>query len=231
MLLDGVPVDYAAADMAAEAARVAAIVSDGLDFSDWAALVDDAEAAIYQAAIAAGDAALVQVMAGNAPPLMQTAIRSRAAKWADARAAEMVGMSRVGGKLVQNPLAKWQITEGTRGMIRQAVQSALIDGDSVQELAGRLKESHAFTAARAKTIARTEIARADGMGLLIGWDETGLVEGKEWLTAEDDKVSEICQENGHAGVIGLHDRFPSGDLMPPAHPNCRCTVLPVIKQE
>ena len=76
---------------------------------------------------------------------MVTNIRSRAVKWAHERAAEMVGMKWVGGELIQNPAAEWQITEGTREMIRGQVVEAMRNGDSVQELAGRLKESHAFS--------------------------------------------------------------------------------------
>lgn len=229
-MLQNIEIDWQAADLEAEITRVAKIVSDGLDFTGWNELALAVEPFIRQAATHAAGVALLQVMPSPAIG-MTTAIRSRATTWAHQRAAEMVGMKWIGGELVQNPNAEWQITEGTRGMIRQAVESALKDGDSPQELAGRLKESHAFSGSRARMIARTELARADGMGQYIGWDETGLVVGKEWLTAEDDKVSEVCNGNGHAGVIGLHDHFPSGELMPPAHPNCRCTVLPVLKQE
>lgn len=162
---------------------------------------------------------------------MVTNIRSRAVKWAHERSAEMVGMKWVGGELIQNPAAEWQITEGTREMIRGQVVEAMRNGDSVQELAGRLKESHAFSNARARTIARTETAMADGMGNLIGWEETGLVSGKQWLTAEDDKVSEICNTNGDMGVIGLHEHFAHGSLTIPGHPNCRCTVIPVLAED
>jgi hypothetical protein len=28
----------------------------------------------------------------------------------------------------------------------------------------------------------------------------------------------------------LGDEFPSGDTEPPVHPNCRCTILPVIDE-
>ncbi|KLS54168.1 hypothetical protein M732_06835, partial [Neisseria gonorrhoeae ATL_2011_05-08] len=44
---------------------------------------------------------------------------------------------------------------------------------------------------------------ADGIGNLIDWEETGLVEGKQWITAKDDKVSDVCNANGGMGVIGL----------------------------
>ncbi|STZ77353.1 phage portal protein [Bergeriella denitrificans] len=226
-MLKNAAIDFEADDWQAEVRRIAETVSQGLDFAPWAVLAAAVEPVLRQAAQQAAYTALIQVMPAPAVGMV-TAIRARAAAWAAQRAAEMVGMKWVDGLLVQNPNAEWQITEGARGMIRQAVKDALENGDSPAELAGRLKTSHAFSKTRATTIARTEMARADGMGTYIGWSETGLVNGKEWLTAEDDKVSEICNENGAAGVVGLHEHFPSGDLMPPSHPNCRCVVLPVV---
>lgn len=229
-LIDGAAVDWQADDLAAELNRVAKIVTDGLDFGEWSGLSDVVEPIIRRAAEDGAVAALLQVMPDPAVGMV-TNIRSRAVKWAHGRAAEMVGMKWVGGELIQNPAAEWQITEGTREMIRAQVVEAMRNGDSVQELAGRLKESHAFSNTRAKTIARTETAMADNMGNLIGWDETGLVAGKRWITAEDDKVSEICNTNGRMGVIGLHEHFAHGGMTPPAHPNCRCTVVPVLAED
>lgn len=229
-LIDGAAVDWQADDLATELNRVAKIVTDGLDFGEWSGLSDVVEPIIRRAAEDGAVAALLQVMPDPAVGMV-TNIRSRAVKWAHDRAAEMVGMKWVGGELIQNPAAEWQITEGTREMIRAQVVEAMQNGDSVQELAGRLKESHAFSNTRARTIARTETAMADNMGNLIGWEETGLVAGKRWITAEDDKVSAICNTNGDMGVIGLHEHFAHGGMTPPAHPNCRCTVIPVLAED
>lgn len=226
-LIDGAVVDWQAEDLTTELNRVAKIVTDGLDFGDWDGLSDVVEPIIRRAVEDGAVAALLQVMPDPAVGMV-TNIRSRAVRWAHDRAAEMVGMKWAGGELIQNPAAEWQITEGTREMIRGQVVEAMQNGDSVQELAGRLKESHAFSNTRARTIARTETAMADNMGNLIGWEETGLVAGKRWITAEDDKVSEICNTNGDMGVIGLHEHFAHGGMAPPAHPNCRCTVVPVL---
>ena len=229
-LLDGIDINVNADDWQAELDRAANVVVKSINFDDWTALPDIVAPIIHDVAAAAGVKALLQVLP-NPPIGMETGIRSRAAIWADYRAAEMVGMRRVDGKLIQNPLAKWQITEGTRSMIRGSVKEAIENGDSVQELARRLRESHAFGESRAKLIAHTEMARADGMGSYIGWSETGLVAGKEWLTAADDLVSDICRENGSAGVIALHEHFPSGDLVQPGHPECRCSVAPVLIED
>ena len=157
-LIGGAAVDWQAEDLTAELNRVAKIVTDGLDFGEWSGLSDVVEPIIRRAAEDGAVAALLQVMPDPAVGMV-TNIRSRAVKWAHDRAAEMVGMKWVGGELIQNPAAEWQITEGTREMIRAQVVEAMQNGDSVQELAGRLKESHAFSNTRARTIARTEPSR------------------------------------------------------------------------
>lgn len=229
-LIESAAVDWQAENLAAELSRAAGVIANGLDFGDWTGLSDVVEPIIRRVAEDGAVAALLRVMPDPAVGMV-TNIRSRAVKWAHERAAEMVGMKRVGGELIQNPAAEWQITEGTREMIRAQVVEAMQNGDSVQELAGRLKESHAFSNTRARTIARTETAMADGMGNLIGWEETGMVAGKQWITAEDDKVSEICNTNGEMGVIGLHEPFSHGALTIPGHPNCRCAVVPVLAED
>jgi hypothetical protein len=37
----------------------------------------------------------------------------------------------------------------------------------------------------------------------------------------------ICADND-GEIVALGDSFPSGDSEPPAHPNCLCTILPVL---
>ena len=46
-----------------------------------------------------------------------------------------------------------------------------------------------------------------------------------------DDACDECVANAEQGAIGLEDEFLSGDDAPPAHPNCRCDVLPVLIEE
>jgi len=79
---------------------------------------------------------------------------------------------------------------------------------------------------RAKTIARTEIMRANSEGRREAWAQG--VEGgwigpnakKEWI-AEDD-ACDICEPMSGVSVP-LNEPFPIDE--PPAHPNCRCDLL------
>jgi SPP1 gp7 family putative phage head morphogenesis protein len=76
---------------------------------------------------------------------------------------------------------------------------------------------------RAQTIAVTEMSRALNTSAMNSYKEYG-VEKVEWLALEpcDD-----CEEND-GEVRAIDEDFPSGDTEPPVHPNCRCTILPVI---
>lgn len=80
---------------------------------------------------------------------------------------------------------------------------------------------------RSELIARTETANALSTASLDSMKDMG-IEGKEWVTAGDDRVSEECQGNEAEGVIPVNQSFSGGVLAPPQHPDCRCTVAPAI---
>jgi len=83
-------------------------------------------------------------------------------------------------------------------------------------------------AARASTIAVTEMSRALNTATVDNYNSFG-VEKVEWL-AIDTGVCEICPANEAQGPIPIGEMFESGDTEPPAHPNCRCTILPVVAE-
>ena len=214
-----------------EAARRAAAALERLDIDDeWEALVSVLEPHLRGMAEDGGRAALTQLAVDDDG--VTALMVGRTTKWARARAAEMVGMRRRDdGSLAPNPNAKWRIDESTRDMVRSLVMDALQSGSSTDEIASRLVESAAFSATRAEMVARTEMANADMAGAMDGYRVSGLVAGKRWSTSNDDLVSEECLACEAAGVIGLDDMFPTGVYAPPNHPNCRCTVLPVLTDE
>lgn len=203
-------------------------VVEAIEF-DWEELIELTEPMLVSIAISGGTEALDQL--GITEDDIDDLMRERAEAWAKNRAAEMVGMRREGDTLIPNPDAKWQITEGTRDMLRGVTEQALDEGWSAQEMAKNIADSAAFSDSRALMIARTEIAKADVAGSMVGYRASGIVAGKQWITAEDDLVSDECQLCGEAGVIGLDDNFPTGEDAPPNHPNCRCAVVPILDDE
>ena len=78
---------------------------------------------------------------------------------------------------------------------------------------------------RSELIARTETANALSTASLDSMADMG-IEGKEWITAGDDLVSDECEANEAEGVIPVNQEFVSGVMAPPQHPDCRCTIAP-----
>jgi SPP1 gp7 family putative phage head morphogenesis protein len=152
-----------------------------------------------------------------------------ALEYARQRAAELVGKKWVDGQLVDNPNAKWAITDTTREELRELIAEGLEDGMSPQQLADEIEEAFAFSAARAETIARTELAFAHVQGNVEGWRQSGEVEGKQSILGSEHDLDDICDNNADAGVIGFDEPFPSGHQFPPYHPNCVCDVIPVLR--
>ena len=79
--------------------------------------------------------------------------------------------------------------------------------------------------ARALTIAITETNRAVSLGAMKTYREAGL-EKMSW--AVSDPCPECAQNQGQ--VVEIGGTFNSGAQQPPAHPNCRCALLPVLPE-
>ena len=99
-------------------------------------------------------------------------------------------------------------------------------------------------------IARTETIRSSNAGAVASYANAG-IEEKQWYTAQDGLVCGFCAEM-HGKVVGTSEVFWNiGDVMtverqdkppvsmtlgyenvaaPPLHPNCRCTILPVVAE-
>lgn len=82
------------------------------------------------------------------------------------------------------------------------------------------KESERKIRERSEVIARTETRMAIESAELEFQKENG-AKRKVWIAS--DNCCDECLDNVSIGSIGLDEDFPSGRV-PPAHPNCRCSV-------
>lgn len=198
---------------------------------NWNDFADDVEPYLRAMALDGVKQAALQIQLDNIAGADVNLANERAEEYANARAAEMVGKKWINGELVDNPNAQWVISESTRDMIQADVATAIEEGWGNGKLADVLMENYAFSEERADAIARTETATADVAGNMEAYQEAqdnGVEVLKQWITANDDLVSEDCVLNGDSEPIGLDEAFPSGALEPPEHPNCRCDILPVL---
>lgn len=196
-------------------------VVDAVDY-DWDAVSALVQPYLASVGVAAGGDALDKL--GLFDKRATGLMRADAKAYAERRAAELVGMKRVGGKLVANP--GWSIPEATRDELRGLATTALDEGWSAGKLATMIRDAAAFGTDRAETVARTELAMADTAGTIAGWTASGLVTAKEWLTAPD--CCDECQDMD-GKQVPIDEDFDDGD--PPLHPNCRCCLLNVLNDE
>jgi SPP1 gp7 family putative phage head morphogenesis protein len=203
-------------------------VLNELNLDDWIALVPTLSTAMGDVRQAAGKQTLTQLKVDDTD--LFDKVNEDAVKVAKDRAAEMVGMKYVNGKLVPNPSAEWAITEATRSGIKDLVTTALTDGLTPAQLATKLQEDFLFSDYRSEMIARTEIATAHVDGTLDAWKASGLVKGKRWLVGTQE-VCDECEDNESDGTIGLDEDFSSGDDAPPAHPHCACVLISSLLED
>ena len=152
-------------------------------------------------------------------------LNKAARNFARKRAAEMVGKKWVNGHLVDNPRAKWAITDTTREVLREAVKQAFSqEGGAPADLSKRIEESGIFGEARAEMIARTEMARAQVEGALVTAGEVGVIAKRSELS-NDHEGQDECDEAADLGVIAIDDDFGEHGSGPPFHPNCACAIV------
>lgn len=130
------------------------------------------------------------------------------------------------------------INENTASLIKDALDSGIAAGESIDKIAGRIDGIFNFSEKfRSVRIARTEVIGAANEGQLFSYRESG-VESKMWITARDENVRDSHQIEGQ--TIDLNQQFtlksgerldypgdrdaPVGEIV-----NCRCTVSPVVK--
>jgi len=150
--------------------------------------------------------------------------------YAEKRAAEMVGMKvDENGDLVPNPKAQYVISDTTRKEINQIITEAFEQNTPISEIVKDIQESASFGIVRAQMIANTEVSRAQAGGTYETWKQLGIVQTMRWQNSNSNlpAVCDECIDNAEAGEVAFGKPFPSGDLYPPAHPNCRCVIYAV----
>lgn len=124
------------------------------------------------------------------------------------------------------------IPETLKGHVAVAIEKQLAAGVSIASIRDAIKEAAPdLTEWQAVRIARTETAMAYCEGNRQAWQQQG-VATKEWTVAGGP--CPICEGIGEAypGEIGINEAFTTGNgswQAPPAHPNCRCDLLPGVE--
>jgi len=140
-----------------------------------------------------------------------------------------------------------EITKETNKKLGKALAEGIEAGEGTATLKKRVSQLFAsFEKYRSERIARSEVIRASNYGTEAGYEQSGVVEAKEWLTALDERNCQWCARlNGKKIKLG-DNYFDKGDSYvgadgdkidldyeniqaPPLHPNCRCSLIPIVK--
>jgi hypothetical protein len=147
-----------------------------------------------------------------------TKVLDQARQMARERGAELVGKRITDkGEIVDNPDARYAITETTRENLRELISKSVDEGWTTTELQHNILQSEDFSAARALTISRTESMYAYNHGKHEAAKGTGQ-KFKQQIGSGD--ACEECMGNIEAGLIPIDEDFPSGIDCTPNHPNC-----------
>lgn len=118
----------------------------------------------------------------------------------------------------------WKNTD----MLQQALNDSLIEcvvsGKKTTELKQMLMREFDVSYSRADALVRTEIAHIQTQASKDRYTNYGIQEVEIWAD-EDERRCDICGN--------LHQkRYPIGAVVPiPAHPRCRCCIVPVVETE
>lgn len=130
--------------------------------------------------------------------------------------------------------------EDALAQLKDELINGLVDqGDSIRELTRRIRDIFdSLEESSAKRIAQTEASRSVHTAQEMAAVESGVVIGKELLVSSD--ACPICQKVateakqvrlGQAfAIIGNHPDYAT-IMMPPIHPNCRCSAVDILLPE
>lgn len=112
------------------------------------------------------------------------------------------------------------LSDDLKKQVAFQLREGLLKGESMRQLTERVKEVTRSARYKAERIARTETIRVFNTAAVDRYEKAGIQRWR-WYAAMDERTCHICGPR--------HDKvFKMGDPAPPAHPGCRCAVVPEI---
>jgi SPP1 gp7 family putative phage head morphogenesis protein len=115
----------------------------------------------------------------------------------------------------------WDNTAELAQTLEYELTQCLVTGKKTTELKNILQDRFNVSYHRADMLVRTEMAHIQNEAARKRYEDNGITEYEIWAPKDERQCN-------HCGTLH-RKRYPAGSMLPvPAHPNCRCTVLPVI---
>ena len=115
----------------------------------------------------------------------------------------------------------WENTDRLQQALNDNLIECLVAGKKTSDLKKLLQDNFNVSYYRADSLVRTETAHIQTQAAQKRYTAYGVQE-VEILADKDERRCDVCGK--------LHGkRYPVGSVMPiPAHPNCRCAIIPVV---
>lgn len=116
----------------------------------------------------------------------------------------------------------WENTSKLADTLNDELIHCVVTGKKTSDLKKLLQERFGASHAEADRLARTEIAHIQTEAAKKRYEDYGIQQVEIWAD-KDERRCEVCGK--------LHKkRYPVGANVPiPAHPNCRCSIIPVVE--
>lgn len=122
----------------------------------------------------------------------------------------------------------WRNKNQLLNYINNDLSKHLIKGSSVQRMSKELMNRCHSLYYQAARLIRTETNYAITQGTLNAYTDSGVVQQYEFLAAIDHRTSPQCRDKN--GQVFELTAANVGNNLPPLHPNCRSTIIPVINR-
>ncbi len=133
----------------------------------------------------------------------------------------------------------FEVTDATAQALRGTLDEGIRNGETLAQLTDRVSEIFRDKKGwEAERIARTETASASSFGRQAVYRQSSVIEGKEWLTAADERVRDSHQIDGQRVAKEASFTLASGVSTPgpglsgvaDEDINCRCLTIPVLSR-
>lgn len=116
----------------------------------------------------------------------------------------------------------WGNTADLAETLNEKLIECVVGGKKTSELKKALMERFGVSYNNADMLARTELAHIQTQAARQRYEDTGIERVQIWADP-DERTCEVCGK--------LHKKiYPVGARIPiPAHPRCRCTIIPVVE--
>ena len=121
----------------------------------------------------------------------------------------------------------WQYQEELKAELDKLLTRQMVNGHNPRRVARDLRKEFDVTKFEAERMMRTESARIQGELQKSSYERFSVKE-YEWVT--EPTACSVCKDIARGGRYKVND-MEIGINMIPAHPNCRCSTVPVSDRE